>query len=1118
MQTQTNTVDIRKGEEETGMESSKTVIDAFDLMMEFDESNETRQTGSRSVDEMLVESLNRFGTVDIRYIAENAGMSMEQAAFELRGAIFQSPEVFEEEERYDISKGWVISSCYLSGNAPKKLELASRMNKRFPGKFNSNVEALKRILPAALGIDDIHISLGASWIPVREYALFICEFLNLREAPEVICNKDLGRIKIMSPAEANSSILNTITYGVRGEAGYDAGGGAKQYLTAIEIIEQTINARTIKVVDYVPKRSGGWNSFDYEPVFNKNKTLEAQDKQRLIIDAFKDWVYSRRTRIARFEGYYNDAFVGYTFSQYDGSFLKLPGLNPAVTFYQHQRNAIARVLLSGTNTLLAHDVGTGKTYEMIASVHELKRMGLSQKNLIVVPNNVLNAMVEAHRYLYPDDKIFAVYPRSFTPDSRNEILARIRDEDFVAVYMAYSSFDMIVMSKQYYIDQMTQQIKELKTAAFHAKHKYAQKALKNQAKAVAKKRAKYMLEEPECKWLTFDQLGINTLVVDEAHNYKNIPISSRADNIVGMRNGGSKKCREMLEKAHFVNRLIFATGTPLTNSLADLFAFQIYLQPGVLEYHNIHTFDTWVNTFGQRESCIECDVDANSTSLRTMTRFSSFHNLGELMSLFSQVCDFHHMEQTETGLPAFHGHLDVCVPKNNAQTAYIRGLSTRTERIRNREISRSEDNLLKVTTDGRKAAVDIRLVSCDTPFDHRVKTKIDACAEKVYALYCAYPETTQIVFSDIGTPKSTFNVYDCLRDKLVELGISDAEIAYVHDATTESSRSQLFAAMNRGTIRVVIGSTQKLGVGVNVQERLVALHHLSVPWRPADMVQREGRILRKGNTSEEVFIYRYITEGSFDAYSWQLLENKQRFISSFLSGTSAAREMEDIADAVLSYAEVKALAIGNPLIKKRVEVANQLERAKIASRARQKQMQELRAVIESAPASIAKLKNLSRIARQDYESYSQHREPIPNEERTAFGEELLEALRNNVQETEERFFDAYQGFSILLPAHMLGDHMHVFIQSRNGGRYYCEIESDKTAMGCSRTIDYLLEHLGARADGLYEQAENTRKQMREARSDLERDNPHLAEIDKLKEELADIDKRLEENAKEEKSA
>jgi len=1094
------------------MNTNYDVIDIFDIM-----DNEYHGVDSEeriSVDYALIEVLNQKNEVDICYISERSGMSVSDVILALEGIIYQQPEYFDDDD-YDETVGWVISSKYLGGNIRNKLEIAKKANERFPGRFQSNIEALKKILPSRVEIDDIHLSLGATWVPVDEISMFLKELLNLRTPPEVIFYEDLKYYKIVETDEAKRSVLNTIVYGVRGEISSRIYDYSKQYLTAIDIVEQTLNAKTIKVFDYVPKKNSRYTDYEYEAIFNKNKTVEAQSKQKDIIDEFKDYVYRDKSRIARFEGYYNDKMVGYTYSSYNGDFLLLKDLNKEIRLYKHQRDAIARVLLSGNNVLFSHDVGTGKTYEIIVSVHELHRMGISKRNMVVVPNNVLKTTVDAHYKLYKEDKILAVYPKDFTPSKRQAVLKDIKENDYTAIYMAYSSFDMIVMSKGYYIDKINKEIRQIGTAIYNTHSKHEKKALIRQKNALKKKLEKYIANEKECPWLNFDNLGIDTLVVDEAHNYKNIPIRTRADSVVGLSGGTSKKCREMLEKAHYVSRLIFATGTPLTNSLADLFAFQTYLQPELLAYHNIDTFDTWVNTFGNRETTIECDVDANSTSLRTMTRFSSFHNLGELMGLFSQVCDFHHMPKDCEGLPKFNGHKDICVPKNKAQHEYTMELSERTEKIRNKEVKRTEDNLLKVTTDGRMAALDIRLVDTTLTITDTSDNKICACAKHVAYMKRRYPESVQIVFSDIGTPKEKFNVYDELMKMLIENGFEKSEIAYVHDATTDTARAKLFEAMNKGKLKVVIGSTQKLGVGVNVQERLVAIHHLSVPWRPADMVQREGRILRKGNTSDEVFIYRYITEGSFDAYSWQLLENKQRFISSFLSGTSAARDMDDIADTVLTYAEVKALAIGNPMIKKRVEVANKLDRVKIACRSRQREMQQLRVVIESMTEKIKALTELAEKVESDYVFYSGERKSIPNDERTAFGEELLAAIADNNLYPEERLFDSYQGFDIYLPSNMDPEFRHILIKSVNDGIYRCDIDKDKTPMGCSKAIDYILEHLDARAAKLRQDVVVAKKQKRESEEDLDKGNPYLEEIEIITGELSEIDRELEEFSKKE---
>lgn len=1071
-------------------------IEVVDLDYDFDDTLRPEKNDSNlTPDDALIECINKYGYVDLAYMCEISGLAVDEIISELRGtAIFQDPEVFHGISRWSMEDGWLLAPRYLCGNIPEKYAVAVKMEERFPGCFGANIEALKRLMPSKLSLEEIHVSLGASWVPSWIYTAFICDLLRLTVPPTVYFNKELSTWKIESTDILRTSVINNYTYGTVD-------------LPAIRIIEQTMNARTVKVYDYTYYYNG-----TFDRVLNKSKTLEAQEKQRAIIRAFEEWIFEDEYRKAKLQEAYNDTYVGYTFSPYNGSFLRLPDLNPEIELYQHQRDAIARILLSQSNVLLAHDVGTGKTYEMVVSAHELKRMGLSDKNLVVVPNNVLKATVDAHKLLYPDDKILAVFPKDFAPKYREETLETIRDKDFVCVYMAYSSFDMIVMSKDYWVKKKQQNIRDLRSAAANCSRKDEKRILELEADQQSKKLSKFVLEAQDTPWLPFEKLGITTLFVDEAHNYKNIPLTSRTDNIVGMHNNGSKKCREMFEKCHSVERVIFATGTPLTNSLADLFVIQSYLQQNELRFREIDSFDMWINTFGERETNFEIDVDAGN--LRPMTRFSSFHNLTELMSLFSTVCDFHQTEKDDKELPSFDGHENICVPKSQAQAEYIKYLSERTEAIRSRQVKRNEDNLLKITTDGRKCALDIRLVDLSEPeiscgYSDVLNSKISACAKKVIEMYIAHPGTCQVVFSDLGTPKSEFNVYDTLKDTLVRRGIPEYEIAFVHDATSESARAKLFEKMNKGLVRVVIGSTAKLGIGVNVQEKLIALHHLSVPWRPADMVQREGRIIRRGNTCEKVFIFRYITEGSFDSYSWQLLENKQRFISSFLSGTSGSRDQDDIADTVLSYAEVKALAIGNPLIKKRVETANRLERARMSGRQRQKQLIDLRAVIDSVPDKIKSLKELRRKALRDIERYTRYKETVPMEERHAFGEELLEAIIDNVMREKERVFDTYQGFEIILPANMMKDKPYVYVTSNDGGKYYVEMDGDK-ALGCAMRIDRLLEDLPDRVKSFEDQIANAKKQRDEAKQDLDQGNPYQDTIESLIHELENIDKELSE--------
>lgn len=1050
----------------------------------------TALTDPSSSDEALVNCLNTFGTVDLEYMSKVSGLSVPLLVSELRGkAIIQDPALFASDRSWSISKGWVPIPRYLCGNVAQKIDVAAKMNKKFPHAFDVNLMKLRELLPAKLTADLIHPSLGAVWLPARFYASFIKSLLGCSVVPDVTYTKELAEWKITLLQNDKTSVGNLYKYGTND-------------LSAVKIIELTMNARTVKVYDVNYTASG-----KTERILNKTKTLEAQEKQSRITAKFNEWVRADPGRAERIAEYYNEAFVGYASTPYDGSFLKLPGLSPEIKLYKHQLSAIARILLSGSNLLLAHDVGTGKTYEMIVSAHELHRMGVSRKNLIVVPKNVLKATVDAHRKLYPDDKILAIYSKDFTPAKRTEALERLRDGDHVCVYMAYPSFDMLSMSKQYRLEQKREEIRKLERAAFAAARKHQKRALLAEADGKRKELAKFELEAKDTPWPSFDSLGITTLFLDEAHNYKNIPLSSRTEGIVGMHSSGSKKCREMLEKVHYLPRVIFTTGTPLTNSLADLFVFQLYLQPHELEFMGIDSFDMWINTFGERETNYEIDV--SSSSIQPVTRFSAFHNLPELMGLFSNICDFHHSDGE--AIPRYAGPTDVSVPRNNMQTAYLKVLLERTEAIRSHKVRRDVDNLLKITTDGRKCALDIRLVDLDKlgiRLDSSIiGCKTDVCARKVFEVYHRRPGTSQLVFCDIGTPRRGFNVYEALKAALMRYGIPEKEIAFIHDAESERARDKLFAAVNSGKVRIVIGSTMKLGIGVNVQERLSALHHLSVPWRPADMVQREGRILRQGNTCEEVEIFRYVTEGTFDSYSWQLLENKQRFISSFLSGAAPERDRDDISDAVLSYAEIKALAIGDPLIKRRVEVSNRVERTRMAMSQRQRRLMELKALLESIPDKIANLTRLKGQALADARRYRACKERIPAEERQAFGEELLEAIMGNSMLPAERLFTEYQGFDVILPPNMTLDRPFVLVRGKSGSEYHVDMDGGK-AMGCSMRLDRLLDGLEDTAKELGKRIAEERKNMKTARAELDEGNRFKDELEKLSAELAEIDLQL----------
>ncbi len=1043
-----------------------------------------------AADDACIRCKDQLGRVDLPFMSRISGLTEWQLIAQLEGsAIFRNPEA--DPKMPTERPEWLFADQYLSGNVVQKLKQAKETDKKpgLAGKFTSNITALKKLLPDAVPLEDIHIPLGATWIPSGFYKEFITSLLGPYEAPDVYYSKELCRWKVEGPRELRTSVRNNMIYGTA-------------QCSAIKIIQDTMNAQIPKVYKTIPHYDGR-----DERVVDSIASLAAQEKQHELLNQWDKWVHAEARRRKRLKELYNQPFVCYAHSPYDGAFLTLPDLNPSIQLYPHQRNAVARILLSGSNTLLAHDTGSGKTLELVVSVHELKRTGLSRKNLVVVPNSVLGAVVQTHRDAYPRDRILPVFPHDFTPDKRDAILRRIRDEDQVAVYMSFSSFEMLCMSKAYYERKILDQIRDLRTAAVHTPNKNERKWLESRASQMVKYLQKYRQTGKSTPWLCYDELGITTLMVDEAHHYKNITLDGGNEDLVGYRATGSRRCDEMLEKVHNTPRVVFATATPLTNSLSDVYTMQRYLQPEELEARGLDSFGIWLTTFAERETLVEVDVDGSG--IRTKTRFSRFHNLTELMGMFSIISDFFQDGTQSDALPAFGGYQNISVPPNRAQKAYVENLAQRTECIRRREVSQREDNLLKITADGRKAALDIRLVQEDAGLGEEELSKTAVCAQKIAELYHRYPGTSQAVMSDIGTPKEAFNVYDQLRCELVNLGIPWEQIAFIHTATTEKKRNRLLQDVNDGTVRIIIGSTGKLGTGLNIQQHLVALHHLSVPWRPADMVQREGRILRRGNTCPEVFIYRYITEGTFDSYSYQLLESKQRFIASFLAGTGSQRSMEDIADTVLSYAEAKALAIGNPLIKTRVETANELERTRIATRQRQRSMLDLRDVISSIPEKVRQLTTLLDDTLRDDNLYRSRKESIPNSERLSFGEELLWALEDNLNAPEDRLFDTYQGFSVILPAHMTEEQPCICLVGGKGTRHRVDMKAC-TAYSCSRRLDAALEGLSKRIQQLQEQIDRLHRQREDARQDLEAGNPHEIRMQILSQRLEEIDRQLEE--------
>ena len=727
----------------------------------------------------------------------------------------------------------------------------------------------------------------------------------------------------------------------------------------------------------------------------------------------------------------------------------------------------------------------------------------------MVPNNVLEAFEQTHRWLYPDDRILVVRPeQEFKPANRQKTLERIRDESFTAVYMAYSSFELIQLSRQYWLDRKADEIRSLRSMAATSSDIWEKQMLDHKADRMSKELLKMMKLLPEDRYLPFDELGITTLVVDEAHNYKNVGIQTRAEGVVGMHATGSVKCDSLMEKSRFLRKnggsLIFSTGTPMTNSISDLFVLQQFLQPEQLELLHLNHFDEWIGSFATRKTGFEVDVD--SRNFRIVTRFSGFHNLPELTSLFANVCDFYNGEHSGMSLPECDGYIDTVVQRSVLQNDYIDELVYRTELIRAKLVKAHEDNLLKVTHDGRAAALDIRLAD-PALIPSAEDTKVYACAKNIVRYLQDYPGTAQLVFCDLGTPKKGFNIYDELKLQLTNMGVPEAEIAFVHHADTVAKRRKLFEAVNQAKIRVLIGSTSKLGVGVNVQENLIAIHHLDVPWKPSDLIQRDGRLIRQGNRNKRVYRHRYITAGTFDAFSWQIVENKQRFIGQFMSGALADRNARDIDDTVLSYAEIKALSVGDPLLKTRIETANQLERTVLNSFRRDQELNRMRQILENAPGQIEVLNQ--RLARlmEDQDYFHTNRESLSRQERSAFGEELLEAIGDNVNREGERIFDTLHGFKVLLPAKMSDQQRNVILKGVTSNRYEVDMADAKTS-GCVQRIEHVLMRLGDRITNVEKRIDRLNGEMRQAKAELRKGNTYNREIAALREKLVDIDSEL----------
>ena len=1066
-------------------------VTSMDLPMDWENlfagDSRTECVHADSISDGLILSLSNLGKVDIEYISAITGQDMKTIIGILKGSIYQNPETWEE----CFYKGWETAEEYLSGNMVSKWKAAKEADKKYKGYFADNVKAIEAVLPPTLSADEIYITLGSPWVPTDIIDDFIRHILKLPPDSYAWTAHDTltGTWEIANKSFYKERVAARSTYGT-------------ERLTALYILERTLNMKTVSVTDEVICNT---NKSGKKRVINQSETVAALEKQQKLIKEFQKWVWKDPARKSRLEMIFENNFGCVRKRHFDGSFLQFPTLSPEVELYPYQKDAVARILFS-PNTLLAHDVGSGKTFIMIAAGMELRRMGLSQKNLYVVPNDLVGQWKSIFLKLYPQAKLLCVEPKVFTPAKRDKMLETIRDNEYDGIIMAYSCFEQISLSQEHCIRELEQLRDEIKQRL--TDRKTATGRLRKRAKSIDEALFKAITNALKTDaQVYFDELGITRLFVDEAHNFKNVPLDTKINKVLGISSGGSKKCEDMIDKVRLIQKnnggggVVMATGTPITNSITDAFIMQKYLQNGELAMLDLQSFDSWVGMFAEQVTEFEIDVD--TSSYRLATRFAKFHNLPELTTLLASVADFHQVDVSD-GVPETDGYSDALIGKTAEFDAYLKTISNRAEDVRKGLVNRTMDNMLKITTDGRKAALDLRLVDPTSAFTYQ--SKVARCAENVFDIYqkTAHQNSAQLIFCDSSTPKKGFNVYDEVRSLLERAGIPPEQIAYIHDADTEKRRQTLFSQVRAGRVRILMGSTFKLGLGVNVQDKLVAIHHLDVPWRPADMTQREGRILRQGNENKKVQIFRYITEGSFDAYSWQLLETKQRFIVGLLSGSLEERSGSDIEDTVLNYAEVKALAVGDPLVKTRVETANEMSRLLTLQKKAVENHIALEKELAELPEKMRRQRRFIENCQADSEFVAANFAVHDKDTRRQIRKTIFDAVAGNELATTETHLMQYQGFEVILPSKMTKEKPFLWLQRL--GRYYVELGD--TEKGYLIRLDNVLEGLPNHQKKLENKLLEMQQRQIALGVELQKKEDYTDKIAACKEKLARLDKKL----------
>ena len=871
-------------------------------------------TSVETASEALALSIGEKARVDLPYMEQLTGKTQAELVQDLQSVIFKVPNC------KPIS--YVAADEYLSGNVRNKLTVAELAAKNAP-ELAVNVEALKKVIPKDLSAAEISVRLGATWIPQEDIQRFVMELLTPSSYAA-------GRLKVRyTPINGDWFIENKSSD--MGNVKADSTYGTKR-ASAYRIIEDTLNLRDTRIFDYVYDEHG-----NKKAVFNAKETTAAQAKQEVIKQAFQDWIWKDPERRNRLVRYYNDTFNSVRPREYDGSHITFGGISPEITLRPHQVNAIAHILYGG-NTLLAHKVGAGKTFEMVAAAQESKRLGLCQKSMFVVPNHLVGQWASEYLRLYPSANILVTTKRDFETGNRKKFCGRIATGDYDAVIIGHSQFEKIPMSIERQREQLEKQLDDIERGIDDVQaskgEQFTVKQLMKTRKAIKTKLEKLNDTKRKDTVIDFEQLGVDRLFIDESHFYKNLYLYTKMRNVGGIAQTEAQKSSDLFMKCRYLDEItgnrgtVFATGTPVSNSMVELYSVQRYLQYDTLAQNGLQHFDSWASTFGETVTALE--LAPEGTNYRAKTRFAKFYNLPELMQMFREVADIQTADMLKLPVPKVNYH-NIKTKPSEIQTEMVASLAKRAEKVRARLVEPNIDNMLKITNDGRKLALDQRMIDPMLPDDP--DSKVNACVDNVYRIWEEHAATkaTQLVFCDLSTPKNdgTFNVYDDMREKLIARGIPAGQIRFIHEATTDAQKKELFGKVRSGEVRVLLGSTPKMGAGTNVQDRLIAIHNLDCPWRPSDLEQRQGRIERQGNMFPEVEVYRYVTEQTFDAYLYQLVESKQKFISQIMTSKSPVRSAEDVDEVALSFAEVKMLATGDARFKEKMDLDIQVSKLRV---------------------------------------------------------------------------------------------------------------------------------------------------------------------------------------------